>query len=91
MASQQRFNLYAQIHKGLRACMSEVLVSVGRLDPQDDDEVRTAAAAVRGLIDFARDHLEHEEQLIHPALEARRPGPVSRRTPITCITSSRSG
>jgi len=74
MASQQRFNLYAQIHKGLRACMSEVLVSVGRLDPQDDDEVRTAAAAVRGLIDFARDHLAHEEQLIHPALEARRPG-----------------
>ena len=74
MTSQQRFNLYAQIHKGLRACMSEVLMTVGRVDPHDDSDIDDAAAAVRGLVDFARDHLKHEEQLIHPALEARRPG-----------------
>jgi hypothetical protein len=74
MAGIERFNIYTQIHKGLRACMCEVLVRVGRVDPTDRVEVEDIATRVRGLIDFARDHLLHEEELIHPALEARRPG-----------------
>ena len=74
MNASERLNLYTQIHKGLRASMSEVLVRVGRTDPRDADEVAAAVADVRGLIEFARDHLKHEEQIIHPALEARRPG-----------------
>ena len=74
MSGSERFNLYTQIHKGLRACMSEVLVRVGRLDPSDPAETQTTADAVRQMIDFARDHLHHEEELIHPVLEARRAG-----------------
>ena len=69
-----RFNIYTGIHKGLRAYMSEVLVQVGRLDPDDSGEVRTALAAVRELVEFSRGHLQHEDEWIHPALEARRPG-----------------
>ena len=74
MTDADRFNLYTLIHKGLRACMSETLVSVGRLDPNDTTEIAAAVGQVRGLIEFAREHVEHEEQWIHPALEARRPG-----------------
>lgn len=74
MSSADRFNLYTGIHKGLRAYMSEVLVQVGRLDPDDSGEVQAAVAAVRGLIEFCRSHLQHEDEWIHPALEARRPG-----------------
>jgi hypothetical protein len=74
MVAIERFNIYTQIHKGLRACMCEVLVRVGRLDPYDSIEIESAATAVRGLVEFARDHLSHEEALIHPALEARRAG-----------------
>lgn len=74
MSGSERLNLYTQIHKGLRACMSEVLVRVGRLDPHDSADIKAAAADVRGLIEFARDHLRHEEEWIHPALEARRAG-----------------
>lgn len=74
MSGNQRFNLYTQIHKGLRACMCEVLVRVGRLDPSDPAEIQTTADAVRQMIAFARDHLHHEEELIHPVLEARRAG-----------------
>jgi len=77
MSSDERFNLYTQIHKGLRACMSEVLVRVGRLDPTDTAEIRMTADAVRQMIAFARDHLHHEEELIHPVLEARRAGASS--------------
>jgi hypothetical protein len=70
----ERFNIYTAIHKGLRAYMCEVLVQVGRMDPDDADEVRTAVAAVRGLVEFSRGHVQHEDEWIHPALEARRPG-----------------
>lgn len=74
MVTTERFNIYTQIHKGLRAFMSEVLVAVGRADPDDLSEVDTALDSVRALLAFARVHLEHEENFIHPALEARRPG-----------------
>jgi len=88
MSSDERFNLYTQIHKGLRACMSEVLVRVGRLDPTDTAEIRMTADAVRQMIAFARDHLHHEEELIHPVLEARRAGassdPFTSRASTVC-------
>ncbi len=69
-----RHNPYTLIHKGLRACMTDVLVIVGRIDPHDADDVATAARAVREMLDFARSHLQHEEDWIHTALEARRTG-----------------
>jgi iron-sulfur cluster repair protein YtfE (RIC family) len=81
MSDADRFNIYTQIHKGLRACMAETLALVGRLDPQDPADVMDAVAAVRSLLEFCRDHLAHEEQWLHPALEAARPGAsaVTRR------------
>jgi hypothetical protein len=74
MNSADRFNIYTGIHKGLRAFMCDVLIQVGCLDPDDAGEIRSAAAAVRALLEFARGHLQHEDEWIHPALEARRPG-----------------
>jgi hypothetical protein len=74
MDTAERFNIYTQIHKGLRAFMSEVLVAVGRADPNDLSEVDSTLESVRALLAFAQVHLEHEEHFIHPALEARRPG-----------------
>jgi len=74
MQTAERHNIYTQIHKGLRAFMSEVLVSVGRVDPDDLREVDSALDQVRTLLAFARVHLEHEEYWIHPALEAARSG-----------------
>lgn len=74
MDTAERFNIYTQIHKGLRAFMSEVLMAVGRADPNDLSEVDSALESVRALLAFAQVHLEHEEHFIHTALEARRPG-----------------
>lgn len=75
-----RHNPYTLIHKGLWACMTDVLVIVGRIDPRDADDVATAAKAVRAMLDFARSHLQHEEDWIHTALEARRTGKPTQRT-----------
>jgi len=74
MNPNERFNIYTLIHKGLRACMADALLTVGRMDPDDDADVASAAAVVRGLLAFARSHLQHEEDWIHPALEAGRRG-----------------
>jgi hypothetical protein len=74
MNPNERFNIYTLIHKGLRACMADALLAVGRMDPDDGADVASAAATVRGLLAFARSHLQHEEDWIHPALEAGRSG-----------------
>jgi hypothetical protein len=54
--------------------MAETLLSVGRMDPDDEADVEAAAASVRELLAFARSHLQHEEVWIHPALESVRAG-----------------
>jgi hypothetical protein len=74
MNPTQRHNIYVLIHKALRACMSDALVAVGRMDPHDAGEVASTAALVRNLLEFARIHLQSEEDWVHPALEARRAG-----------------
>ena len=69
-----RFNLYAGIHKALRAFMADTLMRVGRTDPFDDLEVAATAAQVVELMDLCAGHVEHENAFVHPALEARCPG-----------------
>jgi len=74
MTSSPRHDLYAFIHKGLRAFMAHTLVRVGRLDPHDADDVAEAAEEVRALLDICDLHLHHENRFVHRAMEARRPG-----------------
>jgi hypothetical protein len=69
-----RHDIYALIHKALRAAMSDALVAMGRLDAADTREVSEAVVRVRELLDFCQEHLEMENAFVHPAMEARRPG-----------------
>ena len=69
-----RYNLYALIHKGLRAYMCQVLQHSGRTDWQDGDECARQLAELRHLLSSFRSHLQHENHFIHPAMEARQPG-----------------
>lgn len=71
--AQPRHNLYAVIHKGLRAMMGEVLTAAGRCDWTDSGECARTLAAVRELADFCAQHLAHENAHVHPAMEARAP------------------
>lgn len=74
MTTTNRYDIYAFIHKGLRAFMAHTLVRVGRLDPHDADEVAEVGAEVRALLDVCRSHLEHENDFVHAAMQARAPG-----------------
>ncbi|MCU0805109.1 MAG: hypothetical protein MUF79_08495 [Burkholderiales bacterium] len=68
-----RFDLYAGIHKGLRALMGHVLVTVGRADPTDSWETAAAIGEVRALLAACAHHLALENKHVHAAMEARRP------------------
>lgn len=72
--SPSRHDIYAPIHKGLRACLAHTLTTLGRSDFSDADETLAAGAALRELLAFCSAHLRLEEQFIHPALETGEPG-----------------
>ncbi len=69
-----RHDIYAFIHKGLRAFMAHTLVRVGRVDPYDEAEFAEVAEELRALLHICADHLKNENEVVHAAMEARRPG-----------------
>ncbi|MBP8213833.1 MAG: hemerythrin domain-containing protein [Propionivibrio sp.] len=72
-----RPHLYTGIHKALRKYMSAVLTSVGQLDADDDLQCREVMADVQQLLDVLRGHVETENTMVHPAIEARYPGALA--------------
>lgn len=76
--SQARLDLYASIHKALRAFMTATLGEVGRMDVDDDAERRHTLAQLRTLLELMARHAQHEDEFIHPLLQARRPGSANR-------------
>ena len=73
-AAPARMDLYGPIHKGLRLFMIDTLGKVGWLDVNDAAELNATLAQVQSLLDLCRSHLEHENEFVHTAIEARRPG-----------------
>lgn len=73
-----RFDLYAVIHKALRLAMGDTLARLGSLDVSDAGQRQEAIARLHALLDLCRSHLEKENQLVHPVIEARCPGQSER-------------
>lgn len=73
-----RMDIYVGIHKALRAMMLDTLQAVGRVDVDDPAETRTACERVQELADICVSHLGHENDFVHAAMEARRPGSSGR-------------
>lgn len=73
-----RYNIYARIHKALRAMMGEALVAAGRCDWSDVAETAATLAELRSLLEVCEGHLAHENQFLHAAMEARAPGSAAR-------------
>ena len=69
-----RMDLYALIHKALRAQMSDALLTLGCADCTDADDLARAVHTVTVLMDACAAHVQHEEHFVHPAIEARAPG-----------------
>ena len=69
-----RYDIYGGIHKALRQFMCQTLARLGTMDPENEDERRAALQGVRDLLGQMRAHLAHENDFVHTAIEARRPG-----------------
>jgi hypothetical protein len=66
-----RVDLYAPIHKALRNFMCDTLCRVGRIDLDDADELQHTLAQCDELLALCAGHVKHENDFMHPAIEAR--------------------
>jgi quercetin dioxygenase-like cupin family protein len=73
-----RVDLYSAIHKALRLAMADTLSRLGRLDTDDAAECSDVLAQLDALLDACRSHVAKENQYVHTAIEARRPGASQR-------------
>ena len=62
------FDLYRDVHKGIRAELFAVTERAGGLDPADDLGRADLARQVGGVVDLLVEHAEHEEAAIEPVL-----------------------
>lgn len=69
-----RYDIYAGIHKALRAMMTDTLMAVGRVDTNDAGEMHEMCERVLELTEILTRHLKHENEFIHLAMEQGRPG-----------------
>ncbi len=73
-ATAPRLDLYVFIHKALRQFMGHTLATLGRMDVDDAEERSVALDGTDALLAQMRRHLQHENDFLHTAIEARRPG-----------------
>lgn len=69
-----RLDLYAPIHKALRSFMTDTLSRIGRIDVFDSADMAAALAQLDALLRACANHLQHENEFVHGAIEARLPG-----------------
>jgi Hemerythrin HHE cation binding domain len=67
------FDLYRDIHKGIRTELFAVTADAGRLDPSDQDGRMALSCQVSSMIELLVGHAEHEDGAIQPVLEAELP------------------
>jgi predicted ester cyclase len=68
-----RFDLYGQVHKGLRAFMCDTLVELGKLDSGNDHEVKRVLDQLDQLLDYCLGHIAKEDTYVHAAMQERDP------------------
>jgi hypothetical protein len=68
-----RVDLYAPIHKALRNFMCDTLCRVGRLDIDDAVDLQQTLVQCEELLTLCERHVHHENEFMHPAIEARQP------------------
>jgi hypothetical protein len=74
----ERYNLYLGIHKALRSFMCDTLCRVGRVDVDDADDVTATLGQLDALLKLCAAHIEHENDFLHSAIEARQPAGSAR-------------
>ena len=77
-SSANRVDMYVGIHKALRHFMTDTLHRVGRMDANDSDDLRRTLGQFEELMEFCVQHVHHENDFVHAAIEARQPRGAAR-------------
>jgi len=72
------FDLYKDVHKGIRSEMFSLIESAGNADPSDRCARVAVSDHVRSVVAFLDMHAEHEDAAILPDLEAHLPAMAER-------------
>jgi len=67
------FDIYNNIHKGIRAELFAVTTAAGNADPTDDDVVDATVTRLRNVIALLISHASHEDEFLQPVLEEKLP------------------
>ena len=72
-ASAAREDMYVAIHKAMRHFMTDTLHRVGRMDATDGADLARTLGQFEDLMSACMNHLQHENDFVHTAIEARAP------------------
>lgn len=73
MNSMSRFNMFNQIHKGLRALLYDTAAMLARTDFEDADQYEAVADRVKRVMDVFDNHAHHEDNFVIPLVEEYEP------------------
>ena len=72
----ERFDLYTEVHKGIRRELCSWVGRLGRLNAENGSEVKQARTDFSVLSSLLASHAKHEERWVHPYLEKCAPDMV---------------
>lgn len=70
------FDIYRDIHKGIRAELFGVTSAAGSVDPADDHALRALKRRFSFLVGVLEDHATHEDRFLAPLIQ-RQAGPLA--------------
>ena len=77
-ATTARLDMYAAIHKALRHFMTDTLHRLGRMDANDGADLARTLGQFEDLMALCVNHVHHENDFVHAAIEARQPRGAAR-------------
>lgn len=67
------FDLYREVHKGIRRGLFRITEAVGRVDPLDDGAVEQTTAEIERLLHLLETHSVHEDEHLGPLIDRHAP------------------
>ncbi|MBK9975712.1 MAG: hemerythrin domain-containing protein [Planctomycetes bacterium] len=80
--TNDRYNLYTYIHKGIRFELADLMRTAGNLDFADREAASALVARLRQSLHLMNEHALHEDQFVEPLLQACAPQ-LARRVAAT--------